>query len=168
MIAIEEFKNMLTEEYTGNKKDIMEQFERVYSDNYLQKIIDDTYSLVKEILDYFIKTDCFVFEDTNDFKKHTGVIYLTGSDFEIKDKLYVVSEDRIISTRIMKKVFGESLNISNSRRYSWFEDERENEDDDWCVYTTKIIGLPTDKFDEIRKELFGKSKSLVREINLNK
>ncbi len=167
MITTEEFKNMLIEGSKGNKKDITEQLERMYSDSYLQKIIDDTYSIVEEILDCFVKEESYTFEDSNDYKKYTDIIKLKISDFEIRDELYVVSENRIISTKIMRLVFGNNLDISHFRRYSWFDDEYEDEDEDWCVYTTKITGLPVDRIDEIKQNLFSNNKLLIKKNNLN-
>ena len=107
MITLEEFKNMLIEEIPVSKKVIIiEQLEKIYSDSKLQKIIDDTYSFIKEILDSEeIKKGYLVFQDLDEFKKHYDCIYWYTSDCVIRDRLYVVPEDRIDKTKSKISMF---------------------------------------------------------------
>ena len=163
MITLDEFKNMLMEKFLVNENDYIELLEKKYDDGYLQKIIDDTYDFIREILDSEeIKKGYLVLEDMDEYKKYIDELYLDTQDCKMKERLYIVSDDRIISTKIMNYVFGNKMSIYYSEEERWRESEME--DEEWwdIVYTIKFRGFPVEKLDEIKNNLFGKNKLLVR------
>ena len=111
MITLEEYKEILANHFIHNqdnnliklnvrKKYLSEQ----YSDEYLNKIISDTYQFIEDVLNNeMTQNDYFSMSLSND---PVGDIFLNLVGGWNSDTLYFDPCGRIISKRILKRVFG--------------------------------------------------------------
>ena len=131
-----------------------------YSDQYLQKIIDDTYSFIKDIFDSdtLKKGYCKFEADENSSSSINLSIHGGGAS----DSIYIDLEDRNISRYLLKKVFGSYFSIELRT-----DDIEFNAGDDIygikCEYSLYMQGFPKN-MDEIKEELLekGKQKTLKK------
>ena len=148
MISLNEYKNYLintyswtidnSEEFALKRKKILE---KEYSDEFLSKVISDSYEFARSVLDDeninygYYKSD--VSDDT------TSYINLGLHGGWMSDTLYVDSEGRHISTYIIKTIFGRSIMIELRTE----EVEREVEDGMFTFdynYYIYMQGFPKD------------------------
>lgn len=129
MISLNEYKNYLVNTYSWSidKSEVLvlkrkKVLEKKYSDEFLSKIISDSYEFARSVLDdasinygYYRNN---VFDDT------TTYINLGLHGGWMSDTLYVDSEGRYISTHIIKTIFGRNIMIELRTE----EVEREVED----------------------------------------
>jgi len=159
MISLEEYKKMLIDYYRYECDNNLEKIElrkkeldKKYSDEYLNKIIEDTYNVIKMILEK--QPNSFIIEMDDDTTTYVN-LNLIGGYFS--DRLYVDSYGKIISESILKKVFGSQLNVVV------MDEEIELKDNDPDIvsfdyeYSLYLQGFP-ENMENMRKELFGKNK----------
>lgn len=156
MITLEEYKTRLLDFYrypidsTQEKRKEREfLLKRQFSDKFLKKILNDTYSFAKDVVnsDTVKHNYCsFDIEDDNSFG-----IFLNISGGGNSDYIYEDSKSRLISDYILRKIFGNMFYIE----VKVDEIERECEDDvlsfdyHYCLY---MQGFPKD-LDEIKEKL---------------
>lgn len=160
MISLEEYKEALINichcEFDNKKEQKekrMQYLNKYYSDSYLIKIINDTYKVIRNILNedepkYFnIKL--------GDEQRHYMSLNLMGGWFS--DRLYIDSSSNVISEYILKKVFGKSLMVSFITEEYEFESSDSTIVSCGCEYFLYLQGFKTN-VKEIKEELFGVSK----------
>mgnify|MGYP004463162281 CR=1 FL=1 len=129
MISLNEYKNYLINTYSwsiDNSEELAlkrkKVLEKKYSDEFLSKVISNSYEFARSVLDDeninygYYKSD--VLDDT------TSYINLGLHGGWMSDTLYVDSEGRYISTYIIKTIFGRSIMLELRTE----EVEREVED----------------------------------------
>jgi hypothetical protein len=163
MITLEEYKEHLIGyyKYEIDNSDIKIR-ERArtllarYNDEYLGKIINDTYDFIKEILYSEEISNGFYNLDLDDDTTMFVSLNITGGGYA--DTLYVDPSGRIISRYILRQVFGESLEVDIK------ENIRELEEDNVIsyLYDFKLYlqGFPSN-MGEIKKQLFGETIKLI-------
>lgn len=159
MISLEEYKNILIDYYfyecdnSIEKRKLREQnLNKEYGDEYLNKIIEDTYNFIKKIFDE-IENSYFkipLYEDT------TSYISLNLIGGYSSDTLFTDCSGSIISRYILKRTFGSQLIVEVHT------DEYEIDDDPDVIsfsyiYSLYMQGFP-DNMEDIKEELFGKNK----------
>lgn len=159
MISLEEYKKVLISHYryecdnTLEKRKLREkELEKKYSDEYLNKIINDTYKVIKKIFNE-IEYSYFEISLNGDTTSYIS-LNLIGGYFS--DRLFIDTDDNIISTYILKKTFGSRLIVELKT------DEYEITDDPDImsfsyIYSLYMQGFPKD-MKSIKEELFGKNK----------
>lgn len=130
-----------------------------YSDEYLQKIIDDTYSFLNDIFNSStIELGYCEFEISYNRIKE---IYLNISGGYSADLIYTVSNGRLISEYILQQLFGDNLIIGIT------EEVIEGEEDDVVsldyYFYLYIQGFPKN-MQELKEKYLGKSRKKEREI----
>ncbi len=151
MITLEEYKLELLSSYTNEeeKEKRKEFLNRIYNDRYLERIISDTYSLIKDIYNTkYLEENKSTF-DLNEEEPFDD-ISLDPSTKTISDKIFIDKEERYISELILKKVLKginieiiESINTANQTP----------------SYKIEISSFPTNML-EIKENIFGESKTL--------
>ncbi len=138
MITLNDYKKHLVEHYVyeidndSSKQEIRKQsLERQYSDEQLSTIVNNTYSFLKELLEYLEPYDTFwkipLEEDT------TSYISLNLVGGYSSDVLYKDDKGRTISNYIISQVMGDYFDIGIREEY------RENVDGD-------IVGFDVDYY----------------------
>ncbi|MBR4178257.1 MAG: hypothetical protein IKR57_02780 [Bacilli bacterium] len=165
MITLDEYKKHLVGVYKYeidntkakiyNRKDILG---KTLNDFQLQRIINDTYDFIKDVLSCdTINRDYCKFELEDDT---TSYIYLNLVGGYNSDTLYKDFKNRTISKYIVKHVLGDRLYIGIE------EEEIERIDDDLIYFDYRYYlymqGFPDD-IDDLKNKLFGKTKSLTLE-----
>lgn len=159
MISLEEYKKNLIYCYRHECDNNIEmrklredKLNKIYSDEYLKKIIEDTYNVVRVILEE--QPDYFMINMDDDTTTYID-LNLIGGFFS--DRLFVDSDGNIISEYILKKVFGSQLAVVVMDE----EYEYKNDDPDvvsfYYEYFLCLQDFP-DNMKSIKKELFGKNK----------
>ena len=168
MINLDEYKYLLVNAYkheidnNEDKRQIRRSIlVRDYSDEYLNKIINDTYEIAKKILEC---DDCRYFEIKLEEDTTTYIsLDLTGGWFS--DRLYVDPCGNIISEYILDRIFGKNLVVELRIDENEFYDE----DEDFDIvgvdynYFLYIQGFP-ENMKNIKEEIFVFAKTM----NLNK
>ncbi len=165
MITLEEYKKYLLNVYRYKIDSTPEKFKKReillannYSDDFLSKVISDTYEFTKEIFNcetlQYGYCDFEIDEDTS-----FGIdLMITGGGYS--DTLLKDSEDRIISEHILETIFGKSFYINVKCE----EIECESEEDILSFdyhYSLYMQGFPNN-LKEIKEKLFGKEKVLIK------
>lgn len=164
MINLEEYKNIListykyefdnTEEQKRKRKKYLEKY---YSDEYLSKIINNTYTIIKRIFD--INEHGFCYIKIEDDMIHTISLNLVGGYHS--DRLYIDINGNIISEYILKRTFGTRLSIDVNIE----EHDIESDDPDIISFDYEYFlymqGFPNN-MREIKENLFGSSKVLSK------
>lgn len=161
MINLEEYKNALvnTYMYEIDNSDKMREERRIhlkqhYSDEYLSKIIDDTYIVIRKIFDICENGYCNI--NMNDDTTFYISLNLCGGYFS--DRLYIDSDGYFISEYILKNVFGKTLSVEVKDT----EYELDMDDSDIMSfgydYSLYLKGFP-DNMDNIKSDIFGISKN---------
>ena len=134
-----------------------------YSDQYLQKIIDDTYNFIKDIFSSdTIKFGYCIFDANENSISYINLAIHGGGP---SDNIYIDLEERNISEYLLKQIFGKFFSIELR------EDVFEYEADEDIIgirykYSLYMQGFPQ-KLDEIKEKFFCKNKKLIRELNSN-
>ena len=156
MISLTDYKNYLIESYhheidntEEKREERRKELERKYDDFQLLRIINDTYSFVLSVLNSDVdKKNYYKFPidyDTTDYIS----LNLTGG--WNSDRLIMDSRGRIISSYILKQVFGPMLDFDVREEYREYEeDDIVGYDVDYYIY---MQGFPKN-LDEI-KEKYG-------------
>jgi len=166
MVALDEYKNNLVSSYKwpmdNNKSEIENRKQlltKKYSDQYLEQIISDTSSFIKDVLcsetlehGYFISD---IEEDT------TSYIDLNLHGGYKSDTLFIDSTGRIISEWLMKMTFGSGL-ITVVQC-----DEIEDTFDEdilsyYYRYYIYIQGFDLSKVEQLKKMMLNDEKKLVK------
>ncbi len=170
MTTLDEYKEYLINYYRwpiDNNEDRRKEraiyLSERYSDQYLQKIIDDTYSFIKDIFlsDTIKKGYCMFDVDENP----SSYIKLAIHGGGFSDNIYIDSEKRCVSEYLLKRIFGEYLIVELREN----EIEYESGDDIFgirCEYSLYMQGFPQN-VDEIKEKLFGKNKKLIKGVDLS-
>ena len=163
MITLEEYKEYLIGyfRYEIDNSDIKKRerartlLER-YNDEYISKIINDTYDFIKEILYSEEISNGFYNLDLDDDTTMFVSLNITGGGFA--DTLYIDPKGRIISRYILRQVFGNSLEVDIK------EDIDEVKEGNVISYLYRfklyLQGFPSN-MGEIKKRLFGESIKLT-------
>lgn len=129
MITKEEYKKQLINAYYNEinntairKKYRKEKLQANYNDEYLNKIIIDTYNFIKKIFNKIKDNQCKI-------ELKNSLIFNLSLDFidsYVCDRLYIDVDGNIISSRILKYVFGQNLivalNIEEKEEYNFAYD----------------------------------------------
>lgn len=166
MINLEDYKKYLVTVYKypidNNEKKRLERMNHLnesYGDDYLNKIINDTYSFIKDIFDK--KDDeCDYYSLDLDDDTTCGIwLNLTGG--WDSDTLFIDPEANIISRYILERTFGERFSV-------WVKDDEiefDTEDPDILSfdyrYSLYMQNFPKNML-EIKEELFGKEKIMKK------
>ncbi len=130
-----------------------------YSDEYLEKIISDTYSFIYYVLESeTIKSGYFLKEIDDDTTTYIDLNLHGGWH---SDTLFVDdTSGRIISEYLMKQVFGSNFSI-----YVNYDEIEDTSDEDILSYYYRYYiymqGFP-ENIDETKEIFFGKSKQLAK------
>lgn len=160
MITLEEYKDELVSVYRyeidcseQKKEGRKEYLNQYYYDEYLNKIINDTYQVIHKIVDSS-PISYYNIEMNDDTTSYIS-LNLTGGFFS--DRLYTDIEGNIISEHILKKTFGSSLSVN----LQVDEYERNSDDPDIISFDYRfslyLQGFPKN-MENIKKNLFGISK----------
>lgn len=166
MITLEEYKNHLLnniyEDYDNTPEKYQERLmhlKRDYPDDKLNKIIEDTYSFARDIINN-ANLDWGVWElDIDEDKIDEINLFLCGGRYS--DTIFFDNDGRHISKYILKTLFGKRFLIEiNTERI-----ERESDDPDIVsIYERFYLymqGIPKD-IEGIKKELFKDEKTLKK------
>ena len=165
MITLEEYKKYLLSGYRWKIDSLLDKVKererllsRKYPDEFLDKIIIDTYEFTKDIFNcetlQYGYCDFEIDKDTS-----FGIDLMIGGG-GYSDILYKDSEDRIISEHILETIFGKSFYINVKCE----EIERESEEDILSFdyhYSLYMQGFPNN-LKEIKEKMFGKEKVLIK------
>ena len=162
MITLEEYKEILANHFIHNQdNNLIKLNERKkylsehYSDEYLNKIISDTYQFIEDVLNNeMIEKDYFSMSLSNN---PIGDIFLNLVGGWNSDTLYFDSCGRIISNRILKSVFGLQTTIFLKEEIVEVFDE--DIITEYPIYQLYMQHFPKD-LDRIREEIFGNVKKL--------
>ena len=130
-----------------------------YSDEYLEKIILDTYSFIYEVLESETVKDGYFLKPIDD--DTTSYIDLNLSGGAKSDTLFVDDKTgRIISRYLMHQVLGSDLIIY----IKCDEIEDDSDEDILSFYFRYYIYLQRfpENIDKIKESIFGKSKQLIK------
>lgn len=168
MITLEEYKRALISRYRYKIDDCEsrrlkreEILNRDYPDEYLNKVISDTYSVIRDIFDIdtikygYCKIDLRNTGVLNDISSKELSLNLVGGFSS--DTLYIEESGRIISHYILEQTFGKYLIISEDVD----EIEFETDDPDILSYDYHFylyLQRFPDNMDEIKKDICGVSK----------
>lgn len=164
MISLGEYKEVLVNRcrYACDDNDIKrkerrEYLDKHYSDEYLNKIINDSYNVIRTIFDISEKGYCLI--ELEDSKINGISLNLTFG--WISDRLYIDNCGNIISSYILRRVFGEGLSISDKEKI--YDDYSDDDDLDFDIvsfyyrFYLYLQNFPED-MQSIKEELFGVSK----------
>ncbi len=165
MITLEEYKKYLLNVYRYKIDSTPEKFKKRgmllannYSDDFLSKVISDTYEFTKDIFNSDTLENGYCdFEIDKDTSFGIDLM-ITGGGYS--DTLLKDSEDRIISEHILETIFGKQFYIDVKCK----EIERECEEDILSFdyhYSLYMQGFPNN-LKEIKEKLFGKEKVLIK------
>ena len=162
MITIEEYKNSLINVYWYRadntdlkRKERREYLKNHYTDEYLNKIINDTYEFAKLVLkEDTIKWNYCEFSIDKPLINYIG-LGLIGGHFA--DKLYYYDE-YVISERILEYIFGKTLSVNLKEEEIEFDTEDEDIISFNYYFYLYLQGFSN--VDIVKKELLGTSKVL--------
>jgi len=128
MLTLDEYKEELISKYryeidnsVAKKQGRLIYLEHRYSDEYLNKIIEDTYKVIRQILDMdSLKYGYCTIKMDDDTTSYIS-LDLTGGWFS--DVLYEDAEGHIISNHILKKAFGKLLSVTVKENETLFSEE---------------------------------------------
>lgn len=164
MISLDEYKEYLLNYYKypidstlERKKERMIVLEKRYPDSFLNKVIDDTYNFVKDMF-YFetINKSGYCNFEVNDDTSFGIRLNITGGGYS--DYLYKDVNNRVISSYILKRVFGDMLDIEIKN----YEIERKTDDDVYSFdyhYFLYMQWFQID-VDKLKENIYGKEKIL--------
>lgn len=160
MINLEEYKNVLVNTYRyeidnseSKKEERRELLNRRYNDEYLNKIITDTYHVIKNIFDISENGYCNISMD-DDTTCYISLNLIGGYSSDI---LYIDSYGNIISRYILKETFGNLFSITVKEiEYDFAEDDPDIMSFDYS-YSLYLQNFPPN-MKEIKENLFGTSK----------
>ena len=171
MISLTEYKQYLISVCHGpidhyiaeieKRKNIMN---KRYSDEYLEKIISDTYSFIYDVLESETFKDGYFEKAIDD--DTTSYIDLNLSGGAYSDTLFVDDNTgKIISRYLIRQVLGKDLMI-----YIKIEEIEDTSDENILSYYDRyyiyLQGFPKN-LDNIKEDLFKKSKQLVKTVDSN-
>ena len=161
MITLEEYKEQLINTYrydidnTDEKREErIKELAWKYPDEYLARIIDGTTEFLKEMFSSDdIKNGYYLYGIGEDTTAYLSLNIVGGG---MQDTVFTDKGGRVISSRILKNIFGNHFHIEVKN------DELYEETDEGCItivgisntYSLYLSGFP-DNMDEIRKQLFG-------------
>ena len=163
MVGLDEYKKRLIDYYyyecdnNIEKRKLREQnLNKEYGDEYLNKIIEDTYNFIKKIFDE-IENSYFRIPLDEDITSYISLNLIGGYS---SDTLFTDCSGSIISRYILQRTFGSRLTVEVHT------DEYEKYDDPDIVsfdykYSLYLQGFP-ENMEGIRKRLFGKNKVKMR------
>lgn len=162
MITLEEYKEMIVNTFSDDilttKEVRRENLERDYSDKLLNKVIDDTYEVAREIFSYqtFID-DGYVYLPLVDMDGQCSIsknISLGLFGGHVSEKIYYGENNRLISPKILKQIFGEHIRLEENENIFTYitEDDPDIMSED--AYYELFIGNFPENIEEIEKELF--------------
>ena len=133
-----------------------------YSDEYLEKIISDTYSFIYDVLESETVKDGYFEKAVDD--DTTSYIDLNLSGGADSDTLFVDDNTgRIISNYLIHQVLGRNLII-----YIKCDEIEDDSDEDilsfYFRYYIYIQGFP-ENIDKVKESIFGKSKQLKKGVD---
>lgn len=164
MISLEEYKNELIAvyRYQIDNNEIKREYRKEYlaknySDEYLERIINNTYDVIKTFFD--ISKDGFCDIDMDEDTTTYISLDLSGGYFS--DRLYIDSLGNVISEHILKRTFGNRLDV----RVKVEEKDFDSDDPDIVsfdyIYSLYLQGFP-DNMEEIKESLFGVSRGIKK------
>ena len=163
MISLDEYKKILIDYYRYECDNDLEKLElrkkelaKKYSDEYLNKIIEDTYNVIKIIFEK--QPNSFIIEMDDDTTTYVN-LNLIGGYFS--DRLYVDPYGKIISESILKNIFGPQLIVDVMDEEIQLEDEDSDIVSFDYKYSLYLQGFP-ENMEDIKKELFEKNKVKMR------
>ena len=163
MITLEEYKHTLLNYYRWPIDGTLDRYKErekrlniLYPDEFLSKVIEDSYSFLEDILSSDTLEDNYCkFDLDEDTSFGIDLLISGGGD---SDDLYKDASGKMISGRILRSVFGEYFHIEVRCN----EIERECEEDvlsfDYHYYLY-MQGFPKN-IKEIKEQYLGKSKTL--------
>ena len=166
MITVEQYKEHLINlsfcGYDCTDQKLQERkrtLNREYGYDLLQKIVDDTYSFIGDVItDETIEKGYCSFELEDDTTDWISLGLVGGHS---SDTLFTDMQGRIISRYIMHQVFGDYLQIDVREDEIPFDTGDDIMSFDYR-YSLYMQGFPNN-LKEIKEELFGKNKQLTKE-----
>lgn len=162
MITLEEYKEMIVNTFSDDilttKEVRRERLERDYPDKLLNKAIDDTYQVAKEIFsiptfidDGYVYLPLVVIDNNCSISKNISLGLFGG---HISEEIYYGENNRLISPKILKRIFGKHIRVEeNEHIFTYMTDDDQDIMSEDAYYELFIGNFP-DNIDEIEKELF--------------
>ena len=162
MTTLEEYKEMIVNTFSDDilttKEVRRERLERDYSDELLTKTINDTYEVANEIFSIptFID-DGYVYLPLVDMDGLCSIsknISLGVFGGHVSEKIYYGENNRLISPKILKQIFGNHIRLEENEHIFTYitEDDPDIMSED--AYYELFIGNFPENIEEIEKELF--------------
>ena len=164
MVTLEEYKDYIINYYryeidnsVEKKKQRKVELTQLYGDSFLQRIIDDTYDFLPDLLaSETINSGYCEFEIVSD--KTKGIFLNISGSFDA-DTIYFDAKGRMISKYILQSILGNRLEIEIE------ESNIESEDDDIIGIDYRfylyIQGFP-DNLEQIKKEILGQTRKKLK------
>ena len=162
MITLEEYKEMIVNTFSDDilttKEVRRERLERDYSDELLTKTINDTYEVANEIFSIptFIN-DGYVYLPLVDMDGLCSIsknISLGLFGGHVSEKIYYGENNRLISPKILKRIFGKHIHIEENEQIINYMTDDDPDIMSEDAYYELFIGNFPENIEEIEKELF--------------
>lgn len=158
MIDLNNYKNYLINNYHYKIDNSLEKraqrrvyLDTYYPDEYLSKIVDDSYSFIKDIFnDPSLEKGYISYEVEEDTTKYISLNLVGGYH---SDTLYTDNNDRTISKYILKKTFGSSLIVDIKEDLHEFDTGDEDLISFDHRYSLYLQGFPNN-MEEIKRDFF--------------
>ena len=162
MITLEEYKEMIVNTFSDDilttKEVRRERLERDYSDELLTKTINDTYEVAKEIFsiptfidDGYVYLPLVDMDGLCSISKNISLGLFGG---HVSEKIYYGENNRLISPKILKQIFGKHIHIEENEQIINYMTDDDPDIMSEDAYYELFIGNFPENIEEIEKELF--------------
>lgn len=162
MTTLEEYKEMIVNTFSDDilttKEVRRERLERDYSDELLTKTINDTYELAKEIFsiptfidDGYVYLPLVDMDGLCSISKNISLGLFGG---HVSEKIYYGENNRLISPKILKQIFGKHIHIEENEQIINYMTDDDPDIMSEDAYYELFIGNFPENIEEIEKELF--------------
>ena len=162
MTTLEEYKEMIVNTFSDDilttKEVRRERLERDYPDKLLNKVIDDTYQVAKEIFsiptfidDGYVYLPLVDMDGLCSISKNISLGLFGG---HVSEKIYYGENNRLISPKILKQIFGKHIHIEENEQIINYMTDDDPDIMSEDAYYELFIGNFPENIEEIEKELF--------------
>ena len=162
MITLEQYKEMIVNTFSDDilttKEVRRERLERDYSDELLTKTINDTYEVANEIFsiptfidDGYVYLPLVDMDGLCSISKNISLGLFGG---HVSEKIYYGENNRLISPKILKRIFGKHIHIEENEQIINYMTDDDPDIMSEDAYYELFIGNFPENIEEIEKELF--------------